>query len=340
MKSLLNLLAALGRRNPLRSSLHRDGDKLVLVAELGASGAWRIEADMPDSAAASERAERWNAMLDQLVYSVFRTLSRLNGLNWSALRHLSVGLRALREAQASNLQRFETLREAEREFLAARGLSPGFARVPYLLGVVYTEMGKDCVGEEHENCEASARAAFLQALSDNPHYLDANYAIAYQCFQRGESAANQYAIAVEFSDRMIEIDRKDARAWNIRGVAQRREMARAVEEERKERAALAPASGAPQPPGEGSARGQQDNEEEERTGRENQRIWRESLEDRRTAVVYLWRSLCREAWAGGVSGETRTNQTEYLSNLGVSIANSDCWFRWFRDGTGAFPSVA
>jgi hypothetical protein len=330
LKSLLNLLAALGRRNPLRSSLHRDGDKLVLVAELGASGAWRIEADMPDSAAASERAERWNAMLDQLVYSVFRTLSRLNGLNWSALRHLSVGLRALREAQASNLQRFETLREAEREFLAARGLSPGFARVPYLLGVVYTEMGKDCVGEEHENCEASARAAFLQALSDNPHYLDANYAIAYQCFQRGESAANQYAIAVEFSDRMIEIDRKDARAWNIRGVAQRREMARAVEEERKERAALAPASGAPQPPGEGSARGQQDNEEEERTGRENQRIWRESLEDRRTAVVYLWRSLCREAWAGGVSGETRTNQTEYLSNLGVSIANSDCWFRWFR----------
>jgi hypothetical protein len=282
LRPLFNLIATLTRGNPLRSSLHRNGNDLLLVAGLRDGGAWRIVRSIPSNASRDERARQLDDLLDELTFSVFRSLSRLSGLDWRALRHFSEGLRALRAAQASELGRFENLSVAEERLLAARGLSRGFARCSYLLGLVYEEfegLTKNSDRSQSPNWNAAARAAFTQAFQEDPKYLNAAYAIAFQCCRRGgDGEIEQYAFAVEFADRMIAIDPTDARAWNIRGVALLGLRARS---------------------GDNS--------------------WRVSLDDHRSAAGYVWRALCAQAWAGRNPGPLRQDQTDYFTNLGVAI---------------------
>lgn len=292
LKPLFNLIASLTRGNLLRSSLHRNGNTLLLVAELGSGGAWRIAGEIPGDASPEERAKRLSAMLDELVYSVFSSFSRLSGLNWRALQRFSLGLRALRDGQSSQLHRFENLGAAEEHFLAARGLARSFDRCSYLLGVVYVELA-DFAGsgqpdaakrQAANNWRASARAAFIQALEENPQHLDAAYGIAWQSYLRGAEDNDQYAFAVEFADRMIAIERTDARAWHIRGEALR------------------------QLRGENPA--------------DKRQSWKSTLDNLETAAAFLWRRLCARIWAGGVPAALRADQADYLTNLGVTIWNS------------------
>jgi hypothetical protein len=295
LRPLFALFATLSRRNRLRSSLHRDGNMLVMAAELSGGGAWRIERMIPDGASADERAKQLEGVFDELVYSVFSTLSQLRQLDWAALQHFSQGLWALQSAQVDQLNRLENLREAERQLLAVRGLSQDFSRCSYLLGIVYEELAdlaKTSDQSAAANWQAAARATFIQALAEDPRNLDAAYAIAWQSYQRGAIDSDQYAFAVEFAGRMLEVDPTDARALNIRGVA-------GCQLRRK-------------------------------TVGEAQQAWNNSLEDRRAAAAYLWRSLCGQAWSGQISSALRADQTDYFTNLGVAIWNANLTLRFYR----------
>ena len=295
LKPLFNLVASLTRGNRLRSSLHRNGDKLLLVAELAKGGSWKIECEIRDDASKEERAERLDQMLHELVYSVLRSLPRQAGLNWKPLRHVSVGLRALLDAQTNQVGRFDNLREAEEHFLAARGLAHRFARFSYLLGVVYVELEqlfKNSDPNEAANWNAAARAAFTQALQEDPQYLDAAYAIAWQSCNRAgqddtDQHTDQYAFAVEFADRMLAVDRTDARAWNIRGVA---------------------------------LRGLRDVNGKEES-------WKGGLDNSKSAAQYLWSAICKQAWSGEVSASLRQDQTDYFTNLGLAVEKSGSFKR-------------
>ena len=231
LKSLFNLVSMLTRGNQLRSSLHRYGTILLLAAELRKGGAWRIEREVPDDAPKEKRAMLLEEMLTELVYSVFCAQAGLPGPSWKPLEHLSKGVRALWDARANQADRYGYLRKAEENLLKVRGLEPhGSTRCSYLLGTVYVELellAKDQLSRNSDQAaswNAAARAAFTQALQDDPRNVDAAYAIAWQACGRGvhdEKEKDQYAFAVEFADRMIAVKRTDARAWNIRGVALR-----------------------------------------------------------------------------------------------------------------------
>ena len=295
LKPLFNLVASLTRGNRLRSSLHRNGDKLLLVAELAKGGSWKIECEIRDDASKEERAERLDQMLHELVYSVLRSLPRQAGINWKPLRHVSVGLRALLDAQTNQVGRFDNLREAEEHFLAARGLAHGFARFSYLLGVVYVELEqlfKNSDPNEASKWNAAARAAFTQALQEDPRHVDAAYAIAWQSCNRAgqddtDQHTDQYAFAVEFADRMLAVDRTDARAWNIRGVA---------------------------------LRGLRDVNGKEES-------WKGGLDNSESAAQYLWSAICKQAWSGEVSASLRQDQTDYFTNLGLAVEKSGSFKR-------------
>src|SRR4029077_8672552 len=73
LKPLFNLVASLTRGNRLRSSLHRNGNKLLLVAELSKGGAWKIEREIGDNESKKARADKLDLMLYELVYSVLRS---------------------------------------------------------------------------------------------------------------------------------------------------------------------------------------------------------------------------------------------------------------------------
>ena len=288
LKALFNLVARLTRGNQLRSSLHRNGDKLLLVAELARGGSWKIECEIADDTSKEDRAERLDQMYHELVYSVLRSLPRQlprqTGLSWKPLRHVSVGLRALLDAQSNQVGRFDNLRKAEEHFLAARGLADGVARFSYLLGVVYVELEKYSDPNEASNWNAAARAAFTQALREDPRHLDAAYAIAWQsCSRAGQDDTDQhtdqYAFAVEFADRMLAVDRTDARAWNIRGVALR---------------------------GLREGHGKED-------------AWKGGLDNSESAAQYLWSAICKQAWLGKVPASLRQDQTDYFTNLGLAV---------------------
>jgi len=265
---------------------------MLLVAELRSGGAWQIAREIPDDSPPEERASQLSAMLEELVYSVFSSFSRRAGLNWAALRHFSIGLRALRDAQSSQLLRSENFRLAEEQLLAARGLAQSFARCSYLLGVVYEGLADSVESVDRSaaaNWQASARAAFIHALAEDPRNLDAAYAIAWQSYRRGADDSDQYAFTVEFADRMIAINRADKRAWNIRGEALR--LLRSRDTARPEQS------------------------------------WKRSLDDLETAAALLWREACAHAWTGWIPRELRHDQADYLTNLGVTIWNSGL-FPW------------
>ncbi len=226
-------------------------------------------------------------MLTELVYSVFRSLPKLAAVNWRPLEHLSKGVRALRDAQENEAERYPKLREAEEHLLKARGLTPrGFDRCSYLLGIVYVKLEELSLRQlspnldEAANWNAAGRAAFTRALQENPQNVDAAYAIAFQSCGRGwHYDKEQYAFAVEFADRMIAINRSDARAWNVRGVALH---------------AL-------------------------RQIGNNDGTWMGSVDNDKSAAQYLWSDLCAHAWSGEVPVSLREDQSDYLTNLGLAL---------------------
>lgn len=192
----------------LTGSLHRDGDHLLILADLsggGLSGTWRVSSrdDLAGEEPRPATAEVY-ALAEQLAYRIITSLGNLGSPRWEAVRCFTNGLRAYRTTQVTRGDIAPELRRAEREFINALSLDRTFSQCHYNLGVVYQGM------RVHESAEASYR----QILEENPDWSEAYYALATVYFDAGEREK-----AGIFARKMIEIRPDDARAWNHNGIA-------------------------------------------------------------------------------------------------------------------------
>ncbi|HEX5719637.1 MAG TPA: DUF6064 family protein [Thermoanaerobaculia bacterium] len=204
---ILSGLSRLVRGPRVTGSLHKDGEQLLLVAELaggGLSGTWRVsfqdlseEQRTPQDAAVHRLAE-------QLAYRIITSLGNLGSPRWEAVRHFTEGLRAYRTTQVVRSDVSPELRRAEKEFINALRQDRNFSQCHYNLGVVYQHLGV------HNSAEASYR----QVLEEDPDWSEAYYALATVYFEAGKREK-----AGIFARKMIEIRPGDARGWNLNGVA-------------------------------------------------------------------------------------------------------------------------
>jgi len=246
--SLLRIFGRLARSPRLSGSLHKEGDNLVLIAGIdsGRHGAlsWRVSPeDVPEAAGASG-TDLVGRMVEQLNYRVFADLAPTISQRWQAVRRYAEGLHFLRITTRTKRDKEANLRQAERSFLQALGEDNKFARNHYNLGVVYTAL--DSVD--------AAREAFYQAVKEDSNLTPAYYALALDAWNRGD-----YADAVGYCDQVIDLQPAFARAWDLKGLAERK-----VQEQRV-----------------GPLRAGQHPE-----------VWHASLASREIAAALAWRTLC------------------------------------------------
>lgn len=306
LRAIVGPFAWLARGPRLTGSLHKDGDKLLLVAELqggGLSGGWRVSSADTDDEGWDPDSPGWRQSVSvpspdscavpnltrQLAYRIVTDLVSLGSRRWRAVRQYTEGLRAYRDIRST--QRDDKLLQAERAFVRALGDDDKFGQCHYNLGVVYRDIGRF----------DSARAAFQRALQENPSSFAAAYAIAKEHFDRG-----RYEESVYWCDTAIRINADDARAWKLKGWAMRRR------EERKHGAPLLGENGA----------------------------WPAIVEARDIAAALAWRTLCRRAAAQDPGGERTWIAAAATLNSGIGHALTGEPFRAkrrFRQSLGLAP---
>ena len=212
LKLPLELLLALGRRllyeGRLSGSLHRQDGRLVLLASMTGNGParnWKVE---PEDLDAEDRDQPLPVLLDkmiqQLAFRIATDLVATGSPKWRAVRFFTEGLRAYREAQRTDIQKYPRLRRAERSLIKALGEDQQFALCHYNLGVVYRQMGEGLAAE----------AAFRRALQNNSEPSAACYALAEGHYQDG-----RYLDALWFTKNGIRRRPADPRAWHLRAVS-------------------------------------------------------------------------------------------------------------------------
>lgn len=255
------------RPRRLSSSLHQIGTRLTLLADMrGPDGNWRIERDLPAPASAEEAARALSAMTDELVYRVFAATVPTGSTDWAAVKWFSEGLRAYRSTLNTDMDKEINLGEAERHFFEAFGVDKNFVRCIYNLGVVYRKREK----------WKKATASFERALENDPRNVDAAYALSL-IYQR----AGDLERSLELADQAITHDRKNWRAWNMKGFVWRRLQR-------------------PHPDGKAA--------------------WQSSLEFREQAAGLAWRDLCLAAWRGPSLDAPRKAIAIPFTNLAVALA--------------------
>ncbi len=282
--SLRPLIAAIERSIPkqrLSSSLHRTGNRLTLLADIaGAEGNWRVEGDLPAHASVENTASVLREMAEELVYRVFTTKVPTGSKEWEAVKWFSEGLRAYRRTLTTDMNSKINLREAERHFFEALRLDKTFVRCSYNLGIVYRDRQKT----------VKARAAFEQAIEDNPAHADAAYALSVI-----HREAERWQLALEFADRAIAHAPRDVRAWTIKGVVwqllQMEQMGRAEQTKQVEQTE--------QKEQKAKTEQTEESKQAEQTNRlklKNEASRRSSLKYRETAAALAWRDLFYAAW--------------------------------------------
>jgi tetratricopeptide (TPR) repeat protein len=288
--SLRPLIAAFERSIPtqrLSSSLHRTGNQLTLLADMaGAEGNWRVERNLPAHASAENTASILREMAKELVYRVFTTNVPTGSKEWGAVERFSEGLRAYRSTLTTDMDSKINLREAERHFFAALRVDKTFARCSYNLGIVYRDLKK----------MTNARAAFEQAIRDNPAHADAAYALSRIYFE-----ANQLPLALEFAERAIAHEPRDVRVWTAKGLfwqllqmnqMEQAEQTKQVDQSKQAKKTEQKGQKAKTEETEESKQAAQTN----RIELKNEAAWRSSLKYLETAAALAWRDLCCAAW--------------------------------------------
>lgn len=269
------ILAVVGRvvQGPrLTGGLHKKGDKLVLIAQIsggGKRGNWRVSLDDLDNRQAAPGTETVYKMTDQLAYRFFTDLVRIGSPRWRAVRCYTEGLCLYRETLRTRRDRILKLRKAERTFIRALADDNKFARCHYNLGIVYRDLME---GE-------SAGAAFRQALEADPNQYETYYALARHYYWKKE----KYGDVIRFCDQAIRLRPHEARAWDLKGVAQRKLVGPLKAGERPE-------------------------------------VWTAIIPTRAIATALAWQALCRSALKGEHDEKLRDIARTCSRNLAVAHA--------------------
>jgi tetratricopeptide (TPR) repeat protein len=206
------IMATLGRllQGPeLTGSIHKEGDNLIVRAQLsggGMTGNWRVTLlDLDPARRGAGLPQALSLMIEQLACRMFTDLVHVGSVHWRAVRYFSDGLRVYRDARSSQ-ERRSRLFDAEQAFMRALSEDVRFGQCHYNLGVVYREL----------NLQNSAEAAFRLALRDDPENYEAWYALALNYFHDG-----RHEDALWLCDQGISLRPGDARAWDLKGLVLR-----------------------------------------------------------------------------------------------------------------------
>lgn len=192
----------------LTGNLHRDGDVLILTAQLSRDGmSWRVqrpepedptdeEDDLPDEdddlidgAMSSEEDVEIviSNMVEELALRVYTDLALGRAVRWQASSCFVEGLKSFRSCLRTPKERKFHLKRAEQQFLSALAEDEDFPLVYYNLGVVYTELhGLAVTGGrtiEAETRLSAAEASFGRAIEKDPTRREAYFAFAQTQFR-------------------------------------------------------------------------------------------------------------------------------------------------------------
>lgn len=212
--SLFSLVGRLVQGPRLTGSIHKDGETLVLLASLSGShaGSWRVLSSDLDDPVPAEVGQRLYAMMEQMAYRIFTDLVSIGTNQWRAAFHYSHGLRQYRKTLQVESERTLRLRQAEQSFIKALAEDTQFARCHYNLGVVYQKLKQP----------DSAMAAFRQALAQASDHYDASYALALNLYSSSPKPG-RFTEVIQLCDYAIRLRPADARAWNLKGLALRKD---------------------------------------------------------------------------------------------------------------------
>jgi tetratricopeptide (TPR) repeat protein len=243
------LFGRIARGPRILGSVHltEAGGGPTLTAQIGGRGGFTWRVDGPGDGA-STRVDK--AFLDPMVREIacrmFTDLTLRGSVRWQAIQTFTQFLDLYWESLRTPKNRAGYLRQAEGRLLAAVAEDETFGLAYYNLGVVYSQLAQ----AEYQAAQASeyvkkgrnpdeihaartdaARAAFTRAVALNRDQWEAIYALAVHEFARyrdeeGERDADKrrhgLQCIVHRCDRVLDLNRGNAQAYDLRGMAQQR----------------------------------------------------------------------------------------------------------------------
>jgi tetratricopeptide (TPR) repeat protein len=243
-------LSALVRGPQIKGSLQNTADGLMFEASLTGGGydlAWRVTAvDIQPTAddAANPQAANAEIMVRQLAYRIFANLAQdqVGTASWRAVQQYTQALQAFRRTKRDTANRDRQMQQAQQGFFQAYRFDNHFVRSRYNLGVIlYSqyqyeaayEVFKKVINESANSqpadpspSDTKARRRFLSRL----HYAAAKAAQGITDIKPPEGLDDvqrdrEKQSYAKFQDRMdyhvknaIQLNPRDARAWNLQGV--------------------------------------------------------------------------------------------------------------------------
>ncbi len=244
-------LSALVRGPQIKGSIQNTADGLMFEASLTGGGndlAWRVTAaDIKaptDEDTANPQIAAAEVMVNQLAFRIFANLShdQVGTGSWRAAQQYTQALRAFRQSKRDIAKRGSFMQQAQRGFFQAYRYDNRFVRSRYNLGVILFsqyqyeaayEVFKTVINEfantqvaDRSPRDTSTRRRFLSRL----HYAAAKAAQGITDIKVPENldAAQRDRLSqsyAQFWDRMdyhvknaIQLNQRDARAWNLQGV--------------------------------------------------------------------------------------------------------------------------
>ena len=167
--------------------LHRDGDRLILTAQVARerSLSWRVQRDLslaPADPSAPSEEPVIDAMVRELALRIYTDLALDSTVRWEASEQFVEGLRRFRSCLRTPRGRKVNLRHAEQHFLEALAQDEDFPSAHYNLGVLYTELlGLATAAGRNEEARmhtSAAETSFGRAIEQAPARWDCHFAFA------------------------------------------------------------------------------------------------------------------------------------------------------------------
>ena len=169
--SILGLVARYVKGPQITGSLHREGDRLILLARHEGGDrpkSWRVQGAA--GSASDDDKGRWNLypLVEEMAQRMLSDLTLGSKVKFRAVEAFTQAARALLEDGGLAQPRLLRMLEVKRCLLKAIAEDKSFDLAWYNLGVVLREL------DETE----MARAVFTRARLDNPEWWEATYALA------------------------------------------------------------------------------------------------------------------------------------------------------------------
>lgn len=201
---ILNFFSRLVHGPKLQGSLHLDGDKLILTAQLKGgkfNGTWSVCSDeLEEPHIPSSYTGKIVKMTELLVYKIFAQLGKSGSPRWKAVLYYTRGLKLYRDSVRKKELNQLNLIEAKDAFSHSIRDDSQFVQCYYNLGIIYRGL----------NSLEAAEAAFRKALeveADN-----------YHCYYQLASIYHKkkdYSHAHWFCEQALTICPTNPEHWNL-----------------------------------------------------------------------------------------------------------------------------